>query len=290
MRKFMYKYSLDKSSKKFVCPQCGKKVFVRYIDNTSNNYLQSNIGRCDRESKCQYHNKPNGNKSIVSSSDVVKEEPACLNFDAVIQSMQNIKNDNFIKYLLQYFSWSQVRNAILKYNIGNCNHWHGATIFWQVDEQMNVCAGKVMLYDKITGKRVKKPYPHINWIHSVYKIDDFVLQQCLFGIHNLCDYDPGSTVCIVESEKTAIFMSIVQPAYLWLATGSKSNLKAQLLKPLIDYAIILFPDKTEFKDWNTRATQLLKNGFKISCSALLENKNIEEGSDLADLLCVDLVN
>jgi transcription elongation factor Elf1 len=41
----IYKYSLDKSSRKFICPNCNKKTFVKFIDNETNQYLNSIDGR-----------------------------------------------------------------------------------------------------------------------------------------------------------------------------------------------------------------------------------------------------
>jgi hypothetical protein len=34
---------------KHVCPSCGQKTFVLYIDNYSGNPLHSAVGKCDRE-------------------------------------------------------------------------------------------------------------------------------------------------------------------------------------------------------------------------------------------------
>lgn len=53
-----YRYRLQKGSKKFICPKCNKKSFVRYIDTQTGNYLPEQYGRCDRESKCSYHLNP----------------------------------------------------------------------------------------------------------------------------------------------------------------------------------------------------------------------------------------
>jgi len=285
----MYKYSLDRSSRKYICPQCGKKTFVRYVNNESNDYLEENIGRCDRESKCKYHCRPNGNQPIVNIDNlqIFEPEPTFLNFDVVNQSLKNEQHNNFILYLEKHFSRCQIDEAIKKYFIGNSDHWHGATIFWQIDENNNVRTGKVMLYDTYTGKRVKKPFPHINWIHRVYRIKDFVLQQCLFGIHNLNKYGKGDTICIVESGKTAVIMSIVCPHYLWLATGSKSNFKEKLLKPLKDYNVIVYPDKSEFEDWNRKIQYLNKKGYNFRCSKFLEDKGEAEGADLVDLILLE---
>ena len=53
-----FRYSLDKSSKKFICPNCNKKTFVFYVDTKTGNYLPADYGRCDREQNCKYHKAP----------------------------------------------------------------------------------------------------------------------------------------------------------------------------------------------------------------------------------------
>jgi hypothetical protein len=44
-----YRYILDKSSKKFICPVCNKKKLVRFIDTETDEYLSGDFGRCDDE-------------------------------------------------------------------------------------------------------------------------------------------------------------------------------------------------------------------------------------------------
>ena len=41
-----YRYILEKGSKKYICPNCGKKRFVRYIDIESNIYTDEMTERC----------------------------------------------------------------------------------------------------------------------------------------------------------------------------------------------------------------------------------------------------
>ena len=48
----VYKYVLEKGSKKHYCPECNKKRFVRYIDTNTDEYLPFDYGRCDRDDKC----------------------------------------------------------------------------------------------------------------------------------------------------------------------------------------------------------------------------------------------
>ncbi|WP_409187201.1 DUF6371 domain-containing protein [Antarcticibacterium sp. 1MA-6-2] len=93
-----------------------------------------------------------------------------------------------------------------------------------------------MLYDPVTGKRKKEPFSHITWVHSLLqkkgKHKDFVLSQCLFGLHLIRDYPDNNMIAIVEAPKTACIMSAIYPKYLWLATCGLSNIKPRLFKPL----------------------------------------------------------
>ena len=279
--KNMYRYSLDKSSKKFTCPNCQKKTFVQYFDNEEKTYLDHTIGRCDRESSCSYHKRPNEKSYTFTTLEVIKKPRSTINRIHVSNHGKDFRNNNFIQFLKKHFTIEEIKESILKYALGTSTHWNGATVFWQIDNLANVHTGKVMLFDINTGKRVKTPYSHINWMHKILKLQDFNLQQCIYGLHLINEYK-GQTIAIVESEKTAIMMSMFAPEYLWLATGSRANFKSEFLKPIKNYKIIAFPDKSEFNDWSKKADELKKNGFKVNCSRIIEDKNVEDGYDLAD--------
>lgn len=94
--------------------------------------------------------------------------------------------------------------------------------FWQVDNQGKVRTGKVMLYYPETGKRVKEPYNHISWVHSLIPHKDFNLCQCFFGEH-LINKDKTRPIALVESEKTALIASYYLPQFLWIASGGKNG-------------------------------------------------------------------
>lgn len=56
-------YTLEKyagSKTRYTCPSCGKKkVLALYVDTESNNeYLNDQVGRCNREVECGYHYTP----------------------------------------------------------------------------------------------------------------------------------------------------------------------------------------------------------------------------------------
>jgi hypothetical protein len=278
-----YKYSLEKSSKKHICPLCKKRRFVRYTNTLNNEYFDEMFGRCDRETNCGYHKKPSSNNTIYIQSIPIKIEiPTYHKAELVTNSNKKYEANSFILFLSNYFSENDICKTIAKYNIGTSKYWNGATIFWQIDTLDNIHAGKVILFDKYSGKRIKVPFPHINWVHKIIKLKDFSLQQCLFGLQ-LTKNSLQKPIAIVEAEKTAIIMSLLLPDYIWLATGSKQNLKYDLLKPLINNYITIFPDKGEFDDWKLKSDNLNKLGFKIKCSQLVEKSSFEIGTDLADI-------
>lgn len=280
----MYKYSLDKSSKKFVCPACGKKRFVKYVDNETNSYLEDGSGRCDRESSCKYHKSP-GKNSVISEfvTPIITRKASTIQSDYLKLCNKNFHENNLIQFLENYFPKEEIQLGIAKYRLGTSKHWDGAaTIFWQINPQNEVMTGKIMDYDIKTGKRIKVPKDRIQWVHKLLKLEGFVLQQCLFGLHLVND-STIKKIAIVEAEKTAFIMSLFLPNYIWMSTGGKKLFNKKMLLPIKDYTILAYPDKSEFDDWNKIASELQKQGFKIKCSRFIEDKDVPDGTDLADI-------
>lgn len=278
----MYQNTLDKSSKKFICPNCGKRTFVRFVETESGKYLAENFGRCDRESECRYYAHPVNEKMYFRAFKAPKIIPTSyISSEIMSKTENNYEENNFVKFLLKHFDVKQVGKALEVYHIGTSKKWNGACVFWQVDNQNKIRTGKIMLYDKSNGKRIKEPYNHVNWSHKVLKIEDFSLKQCLFGLHRII-VELNKPIAIVESEKTAIIMSLVSPDFVWMATGSKGNFKFEMLKPIKKRNIVSFPDKGEYSNWLNKATELNSIGFKIGVSEILEQTDFENGFDLAD--------
>jgi hypothetical protein len=145
-----------------------------------------------------------------------------------------------------------------------------------------------MLYNPLTGKRVKDENSKIYWMHKAVGKSDFELQQCLFGEHLLIGNNKQAA--IVESEKTAIIASVYFPQFIWLATGGLSNLTDEKCINLKGRSVTLFPDLNGFEKWNLKRKELSlkipRTCFKIS--KLLEKnateKEREDGRDIADYL------
>ncbi len=282
-----------------ICPNCEKRTFTRYIDTESNNeYLHSNVGKCSRQIKCNYHYTPkqyfqDTNFKIeykFKPVQIVKQpppkQPSFINPSLVDKSLENNDN-NFIHFLeTKLFGKEITKELIKEYKIGTSNVWKGSTIFWQIDTNSKVKTGKIMLYNKDTGKRIKKPYNHINWVHKTEKINDFNLEQCYFGLHLINKYK-DLPIAIVESEKTAIISSVYLPEFVWLACGSINNLTKEKTKVLKGRNVVLFPDLRGYQLWKNKIPQLSKlANYRIS--ELLERKATEyekkQGYDLADYL------
>jgi Domain of unknown function (DUF6371) len=309
-----FKYTLEPYNgmkTRFQCPNCNKNgIFTKYIENTTNEYLNDKVGKCNRTIKCGYHFTPkqffndndftnngkvtarikqrvyNDSNQKVSTRAKIKIETSFIPKDLLDRSLQSKQNNNFIDYLASIWDYEIAYYLVEKYNIGTSKHWNGATVFWQVDKTGNVRSGKIILYNPTTGKRVKEPYNHINWVHKVLKLDNFNLEQCYFGEH-LLNEDKNKPVAIVESEKTAIISSVFLPEFIWISCGSVNNLNHTKTKALKGRNVVLFPDLGCYDLWNSKR-ETLSALATFRTSSLLEKKASEEekkqGLDIADYL------
>jgi len=321
------------TASRYSCPQCNsRKTFSRYINTTTAEELAPHVGRCDRQDNCGYHLKPYdylkgiGNvwrpisshhysgrsktkRKVSPGSTKRYETEYYIHPDYVNDSFSNYDKNHFVSYLTSRFGIDKADELVGKYRIGTSNHWYGATIFWQLDTHGYVRTGKIMLYDKHTGKRVKQPFNHITWAHTLIlsqqsgvasprsglaqdselKTQDFRLRQCLFGEHLLIT-SPYKPVAIVESEKTAIIAGALMPAFIWLASGSLDGLNPEKCKVLQNRQVMLFPDVNAYEKWKIKAFELRRAlpGTTFIVSTELERiataEDRKSGIDLGDVL------
>jgi len=274
------------------CP-CGKSnsdgKFVPYVGFEDKGYCHS----CDKtfipkEEKSEDEGKGDQRPFLP----LPPKQVSFIDTDYLDASLKGYDQNNFVQFLINRFGKSNAMQAVEVYKIGTSKRWPGANIFWQIDEDHKIRGGKIMFYDASTGKREKTKN---SWVHSVLKLDDFNLNQCLYGSHLTRSEPKYKPVSIVESEKTAIIASILRPDFIWMATGGKAGLKVSKFKFLKDRDIILFPDLTKpgdefncFEMWTNFANQLTDDipGFYIQVSDYLETRATDEekiqGLDIAD--------
>ena len=195
--------------------------------------------------------------------------------------------------LLIFFPRDLVLKAIDEYLVGfesfDTGRRDNSVLFWQVDEDGNILNAK-RIYYKFGGHRDKKMPPMLIWSGR---------PQCLYGLHRYTRENRHMPVAIVESEKSALIMSIVKPEYLWMATGSLNNFNERFLLPVKEATIIAFPDldypsqKGVFKSssytlWECAAQRMNRNGWNIKISNALEDTATipqrMDKNDIADLI------
>lgn len=230
---------------------------------------------------------------------------------------------HLVTWLRTKFPREQVDAALKRYHVGGTPD--GATLWWQIDEQGRVHTGKAMQYNPLTGHRVKEQGFPVNWAHRMRRYgepSDLIVPQCLFGLsllnteHTVLTtdgtdfsdslHDGSSTpqeenpcnprnlwsekIGVVESEKTAIIMSLIKPDTVWLATGGKANFKESMLAPLIGLEVAVYPDADALHDWYTRAVEMNRTlGTHLHIPTgyynLMDHDEARrEGWDLADIL------
>ena len=173
-----HRYSLEKGSKKHLCPNCGKKTFVYYIDTQTNGYLPEQYGRCDRESKCSYHLNPyldgyakavweqeQGNRSELPNNwkpqrkkaiPQPEPQPVFFDFETFKQTLQpeRYEKNTFIQnlfYRVQFpFEVDEVTKVIQLYRLGTVANGYraGANTFPFIDIKGNVRAVQVKQFDE----------------------------------------------------------------------------------------------------------------------------------------------
>jgi hypothetical protein len=219
--------------------------------------------------------------------------PSFIPKDIVLKSLRDYENNNFVQFLITWFGKDIAEQLTADYYIGTSKHWPGANVFWQIDKNGGIRSGRVMQYDAATCKRNRSIKP--TWMHWLLRIKSFVVSQCLFGEH-LAQERPNTKVCIVESEKTAVIASAYFPEYVWVASGGQDGLNPGKMRAIKGRRIVLYPDaalpkesgKTPFERWTAFAADMVKDGYNVTVSDMIETSATYEqrfvGYDLADYL------
>ena len=307
-----YRFHLEKyrPNSKLTCPQCKKlRCLVHYVDDQGIIKFPNYVGRCDHENSCGYHYTPKDyfhdnpdmkpkdwdddtpiyNKvgTTKGKEEPKSVEPSFIPMVFVSKSLSAYKTKNpLYQYLCGVIGEDEVKRIFRLYLVGTGNKWGGCTVFWQIDANGNVRAGKLMGYDSKTGHRIKEPQSQVTWAHSELKIADFHLVQCLFGEHLLHER-PTAPVALVESEKTALVMTHFMPDLLWLATGGKDGcFNENAVQVLKGRTVILIPDLGGWEKWQKKSQMLKPICKRVIMSDVIEkiatDEQREQGLDVTD--------
>lgn len=305
-----YRYTLKSGSKKARCPACGRLTFKQYIDTRTDEPLEPQFGRCDREAKCGYFLKPDWQGRSDTQQQYMPQEVRPRVFiptELVVRLQTSFKQSQFYKNCCRIMPDSQRLNELFElYKVGAITtegYMAQAVAFSFTDIQGRTHATQLKNFDEqnhTTGT---------SWLHSYLKHhrrqepwltsyeaqkDAHALSECLFGEHLLNQF-PEKVVALVEAPKTVIYASyyLKHLDLLWLAAGSLSWLTASRCAALRGRKVILFSDSSEggvtFQRWKEAAEKLsAKLGASITASQVLErfatDQQRKAGADLADIL------
>lgn len=235
-----------------------------------------------------------------------------------------LDNDNLVTWIRHGIAWDTIQRKRVEEMIGLYNVGHGKnghTIFWQLDEQGRLRTGKMMKYyppgHPKFGHRDKETKWNFDWIHATLSrhwdaerqemtdeppypyphLYDPSKQEphiTFFGMHLLNKWmrkDVEQTVCIVESEKTALLMAIAYGNHakqVWIACGGLEMLTRERLQPIIDQRrrIILYPDRDGIDKWRIKAEQLHYDRVTLDTTPVTKWWKPEDGekADIADVV------
>jgi len=316
MSKFKYKF--DKSSRKYLCPGCGKKKLVRYVDSVTGELQPEQFGRCDRQDSCGYYMYPKSDRidtvNLAKSLAIRREshsqsekKQVFIPKDALKTTLGGYNECTFFTYLSNRGVPENLLEEIISmYLLGTIQsgHLRGALTIPYINENDQVAFVQVKQFDE-RNKTVKtsalhsliKDKPGNQWVEEYEKNELKV--SCFFGSHLLKKY-PKNPIAIVEAPKTAIYGTCYYGVpkddndLLWLAVYNKSSLTEDKFKVLKGRNIVVFPDLSDdggtYNEWKKKV-ELFANKLpktKVLVNDFLEqyapNELRQAGGDFADYL------
>ena len=314
-----YRYKFYRSSRKFLCPGCGKKSLVRYVDSFTGELQSEQYGKCDRELKCGFILYPNtkwvGSSNLIKSLAIRRESQHLVNKkqvyiprEAFNTTLGGYNDCNFFTYLSDRGVPDTLLEEIISmYLLGTVQsgYLRGALTIPFVNENDQVAFVQVKQFDE-QNKTIKtsalhsllKDKPGNQWIEEYEKNELKV--SCFFGAHLLKKY-PRNPIALVEAPKTAIYGTCYfgvpkdDNDLLWLAVYNKSSLTEDKFNVLKGRMVFVYPDLSAYGGtYNEWKRKVEKFANKLPKTKVMVNDFLElyapdeirqSGGDLADFLC-----
>ena len=293
---------------KQVCPRCGHRSLVLYIDRETGKPLGENCGKCDHEQSCGYNLTPKqyardnrlnlrGGALKPSPMANIPLQPLRVPNYYVREAEKHAWDSPLVAWLSSIFNRETVAKAVSLYHVGQIGRY---TVFPQIGVDGWTRTGKMIAY-RPDGHRDREA--GADWLHSYLrryghgKEVEGELHQCLFGLRLLRDRSASTLVRVFEGEKSALAMTCYDIAtgagnVVNLATGGCALLKNLLTASATILqgfdSITLFPDAGEAERWERDVVASgLVELLKVSVNTELER--YDWNTDIADVLAGEAV-
>lgn len=293
---------------KQVCPRCGHRSLVLYIDRETGKPLGENCGKCDHEQSCGYNLTPKqyasdnhlnlrGGALKPSPMANIPLQPLRVPNYYVREAEKHAWDSPLVAWLSSIFNRETVAKAVSLYHVGQIGRY---TVFPQIGVDGWTRTGKMIAY-RPDGHRDREA--GADWLHSYLRRyghgKEVVgeLHQCLFGLRLLRGRSASTLVRVFEGEKSALAMTCYDIAtgagnVVNLATGGCAMLKNLLTASATILqgfdSITLFPDAGEAERWKQDVVASgLVELLKVSVNTELER--YDWNTDIADVLAGEAV-
>ena len=282
-----YRFKLAKGANHVQCPQCGyKRKFKPYVYADTGEVVDATKwGRCERINSCAYNEYPRLNDWELSDwtppmpKHIPPPTPDYIPKNLVEASFNQFQSNVFFKWLVKLFGSDTAYTLQERYNIGTAKG--GGTIFWQEDKDGNFRTGKRMFYNTNGKRKDFMSYIHNDKLIKKHLKKDFTLVQVLFGEH--LNKDTDKPIALVESEKTAILMSVFEPEYTWIASGGANMLNHYRLSRL-ERLDLVSPDNGQFELWRLQTALFKGRQMDGRVEKAVREGALGEGDDILDLI------
>ncbi|MDO8999789.1 MAG: DUF6371 domain-containing protein [Bacteroidota bacterium] len=271
----MIKYTFEKSPKpKGKCPKCNQHKKFRYYEG-----LPREFGKCDRESECQYHNKPDAEalKNLGVDTNLGLTSQVKIELKTVFPSDNDLKCLNNLNSPFHTFCFDKLKitkEHLQKWKVGSEGQVTKFIYSLPSGKNINVITIHYQISsDEKNCKRIKAKPPY-----SLKPNKGEKYELCLFGEHLLSN----KIICLVESEKTAVIASFVYPEFDWIATGGANKLTDDKISALFNKEVYYLNDADKAGKENSTIKKLIAYKLNYKIIDLFPDRN--DGYDLADAI------
>lgn len=258
------------SKKRTQCPLCNSHDgFARFI--SGGDIIGDGFGHCFSCGETIFPDKNEKQPFIYESN--IEKMPYSVPKDE-FSALKGSFSDTLRKKLVDVLPKSL--KVSMKYEVVSIGT---ATGFPLIDYKGDVRSIKIMEYAENMHRIKEGGKSAIRWYHSGRIKENQYFDSCFFG-ENLIKNNDYEQIAIVESEKTAIVGASVLKNVLFLACGSKSNIKQMVYKGLKDKDVILYPDADGWQAWDEFLKAAKVKNWKISNVC----KELGDKEDICDVL------